>query len=58
MHLITLNAWSDTDVLETVENSLKIKNHPEKYRHAVGGRASVCFSKRPPRERAVPVKSV
>ena len=37
MHLITLNSWSETDILETVENSLNIKNHPEKYRHAVGG---------------------
>ena len=42
MHLITLNAWSETDVLETVENSLQIKNHPEKYRHAVGGK-SLCL---------------
>ena len=42
MHLITLNPWSETDILETVEESLKIKNHPEKYRHAVGGQ-SLCL---------------
>ena len=42
MHLITLDPWSETDILETVENSLKIKNHPEKYRHAVGGK-SLCL---------------
>ena len=41
MHLITLKPWSETDILETVEDSLKIKNHPEKYRHAVGGK-SLC----------------
>lgn len=38
MHLITLNPWSETEILETVESSLNIKNHPEKYRHAVGGK--------------------
>ena len=42
MHLITLNPWSETEILETVENSLNIKNHPEKYRHAVSGR-SLCL---------------
>ena len=42
MHLITLKPWSETDILETVENSLNIKNHPEKYRHAVGGK-SLCL---------------
>ncbi len=34
MHLITLKDWSETEILETVENCLKIKNHPEKYMHA------------------------
>ena len=42
MHLITLNPWSEPDILETVETSLKIKNHPEKYRHAIGGK-SLCL---------------
>ena len=37
MHLITLKDWSETDIRETVENCLKIKNYPEKYRHAAGG---------------------
>lgn len=34
MHLITLKDWSETEIRETVENCIKIKNHPEKYRHA------------------------
>ena len=42
MHLIKLDPWSETDILETVETSLKVKNHPEKYRHAVGGK-SLCL---------------
>ena len=42
MHLITLKPWSETDILEAVENSLKIKNYPEKYRHAVIGK-SLCL---------------
>jgi ornithine carbamoyltransferase len=33
MHLITLKDWSETDIHETVEDCLKIKNYPEKYRH-------------------------
>ncbi|RKU27088.1 ornithine carbamoyltransferase [Candidatus Poribacteria bacterium] len=33
MHLVTLKEWTDSEIQETVENSLKIKNHPEKYRH-------------------------
>ncbi len=37
MHLITLKDWSESDILETIENCLKIKNYPEKYRHAAGG---------------------
>ncbi len=37
MHLITLKDWSETEILETVENCIKIKNHPEKYRHAATG---------------------
>ena len=42
MHLISLNPWSKTDILETVENSLNIKKYPEKYRHAVGEK-SLCL---------------
>ena len=42
MHLITLNPWSETDILETVEDSLNLKKYPEKYRHAVGGK-SLCL---------------
>ena len=34
MHLITLKDWQETEIRETVENCIKIKNHPEKYRHA------------------------
>lgn len=37
MHLITLKDWSETDIRDTIENSIKIKNHPEKYRHAAAG---------------------
>ena len=37
MHLITLKDWSETEIRETIENCLKIKNHPEKYRHAAAG---------------------
>ena len=37
MHLITLKDWSETDILETVKNCLKIKNYPEKYRHTAEG---------------------
>ena len=42
MHLITLNPWSETDIFQTVEESLNIKKYPEKYRHAVGGK-SLCL---------------
>ena len=42
MHLITLNPWSETDILETVQESLTIKKYPEKYRHAVGSK-SLCL---------------
>ncbi len=42
MHLITLKPWSETDILEAVANSLKIKKHPEKYRHAISGK-SLCL---------------
>lgn len=34
MHLITLKDWSETEIREIVENCIRIKNHPEKYRHA------------------------
>ena len=37
MHLITLKDWSETEIRETVDNCIKIKNHPEKYRHATAG---------------------
>lgn len=37
MHLNTLIDWSEKDVRETVEYSIKIKNNPEKYRHAASG---------------------
>lgn len=37
MHLITLKDWSETEIRETVDNCIKIKNHPEKYRHAASG---------------------
>ena len=42
MHLITLKPWSETDILERVENCLKIKNHSEKLRPA---KAAVSGSK-------------
>ncbi len=52
MHLITLKSWSKTDILETVEDSLNIKNYPEKYRHAVGGRSlALLFQKTSTRTR-------
>lgn len=52
MHLITLKAWSETDILETVEDGLNIKNYPEKYRHAVGGRClALLFQKTSTRTR-------
>lgn len=34
MHLVTLKEWADFQIHETVEDCLKIKNHPEKYRHS------------------------
>ena len=37
MHLITLKDWSASDIRETIENCLKIKHYPEKYRHAASG---------------------
>ncbi len=37
-HLITLKNWTQTDILETVEDSLNVKNYPEKYRQALGGK--------------------
>ncbi len=37
MHLITLKDWSETDILETIENCIQVKNHPEKYRHTATG---------------------
>ncbi len=36
MHLITLKSWSETKILKTVEDCLKIKKYPQKYRHAAG----------------------
>ena len=52
MHLITLNPWSEKDILETVEDSLNIKKYPEKYRHAVGGKSlSLLFQKTSTRTR-------
>ena len=33
MHLVTLKEWTDSQIQDTVEDCLKIKNHPEKYRH-------------------------
>ncbi len=37
MHLITLEGWSAAEIQETVESCIKIKNYPEKYRHAASG---------------------
>ncbi|MCG9128941.1 ornithine carbamoyltransferase [Candidatus Poribacteria bacterium] len=34
MHLVTLKDWTNTQLQETVDECLKIKNHPEKYRHS------------------------
>lgn len=52
MHLIKLDAWSETEIRDTVEDGLKIKNHPEKYRHAVGGKSlSLLFQKTSTRTR-------
>lgn len=52
MHLITLDPWSEKDILETVEDSLNIKKYPEKYRHAVGGKSlSLLFQKTSTRTR-------
>lgn len=36
MHLVTLKNWTETDILDTVENGIHIKNYPEKYWHAAG----------------------
>ncbi len=52
MHLITLKDWSGPEILETVEDCLKIKNHPEKYRHAAGGQSlALLFQKTSTRTR-------
>ena len=52
MHLITLNPWSETDIFETVEDGLKIKKHPEKYRHtALGESLCLLFQKTSTRTR-------
>ena len=52
MHLITLKDWSETEILDTVEDCLKIKNYPEKYRHAVGGKSlALLFQKTSTRTR-------
>ena len=37
MHLITLKDWSETEIIETVDNCIQIKKHPEKYRHTASG---------------------
>lgn len=52
MHLVTLRDWSDKQIKETVEDCLKIKNFPEKYRHAAEGLSlSLLFQKTSTRTR-------
>lgn len=52
MHLITLKNWTEADILETVADSLNIKNYPEKSRHAVVGRSlALLFQKTSTRTR-------
>ena len=52
MHLITLKDWSEAEIRETVENCIKIKNHPEKYRHAASALSlSLLFQKTSTRTR-------
>lgn len=37
MHLISLKDWSQSDIIDVVEESIDIKNYPEKYRSAMNG---------------------
>ncbi len=37
MHLINLKNWTQTDILDTVENGIHIKTYPEKYWHVARG---------------------
>lgn len=52
MHLITLKNWTETDILDTVENGIHIKNYPEKYWHAIGEKSlALLFQKTSTRTR-------
>ncbi len=52
MHLVTLKNWTETDILDTVENGIHIKNYPEKYWHAVGEKSlALLFQKTSTRTR-------
>lgn len=52
MHLVTLKNWTETDILDTVETGIHIKNHPEKYWHAVGEKSlALLFQKTSTRTR-------
>ena len=52
MHLISLKDWSPTDIIDAVEESIDIKNYPDKYRSAMNGLSlSLLFQKTSTRTR-------
>ena len=52
MHLITLKEWSSEDVLQVVEQSLALKNDPQRYAESLSGRSvALLFQKTSTRTR-------
>ena len=52
MHLITLKEWSSEDVLQVVEQSLALKNDPQRYAESLSGRSvTLLFQKTSTRTR-------
>ncbi len=52
MHLISLKDWSPADIIDAVEESIDIKNYPDKYRSAMNGLSlSLLFQKTSTRTR-------
>ncbi len=52
MHLISLKDWSPADIIDAVEESIDIKNYPDKYQSAMNGLSlSLLFQKTSTRTR-------
>ena len=52
MHLVSLNDWSSSEVLETVNRALEIKTSPQRFINALAGKAlALLFQKTSTRTR-------